>query len=122
MSGDRETSQADAPAPVRRPHSLRIAMLIAFGLFYAYDLFEAISNIFGVTDQIARYNVFLAENDLVLVQVPWVLLVGIVVVPIATFVCSALLGRRRGIGMAALLLLAGLAVSAATTLSLTALA
>ena len=122
MSGDRTTRQADAPVPVRRPHYLRIAVLIAFGLFYAYDLFEAISTIFGVTDQIARYNAAAAEVGLNVVAVPWALLIGIVVVPVATFVATTLLGRRRGLGVAALLLLAGLAVSAAVTLSLTALA
>jgi hypothetical protein len=122
MTGDRTTRQADALVPVRRPRYLRIAALIAFGLFYAYDLFEAISTIFAVTDQIARYNAAAAEVGLNAVAVPWALLIGIVVVPVATFVATALLGRRRGLGVAALLLLAGLAVSAAVTLSLTALA
>ena len=34
---------------------LRLTLAIVFGLFYAYALFEAISNVVGVTSQINLY-------------------------------------------------------------------
>lgn len=120
-----EAADARPPAAPRlgvAALALRIAVLVVFGLFFAYDLFEAITSIFLVTEQIASYNRAAAEVGLNEVAPPWALLIGTLAVPVVTFVAAVLLGRKHGPGVAALLLLAALAVSAALTLSLTALA
>lgn len=100
----------------------RLAVIALFGLFYAYDLFEAISNIFGVTAQLAEYNTAAAAVGLNVIPVPWTLLVANVALPVITMGVALLLGRRSGLAIAAFLLLAGLAVSATLTLSVTAFA
>jgi hypothetical protein len=108
-------------APTRRHRTLHWTVNIAFALFYAYDLFEAISNLVGVPSQIADYNVFLIENDLTPVAVPWVILIVNLLLPVLAFAAAWALGRGRRILHQAVLLAAGLAVVAALTLSLTAL-
>ncbi len=90
---------------------------LAFGLLYAFDLYEAISNLLGV----AQLNSIAAEAGFD-PPVPWVLPIATVALPPVVFLLAALLGRRRGSGMRALLFAGGLAAVAAMTLSLTALA
>lgn len=113
------TAMTDAPAT--RARGLGLIVAILFGLLYAYDLFEAISNLVAVPAQLADYNVFLIENDLTPVPVPWVILIANLLLPPAAYALAWLLGRRKGILVQALLFLLGLAVVAALTLSLTAL-
>lgn len=108
-------------APSRRHRALRFAVIVAFGLFYAYDLFEAISNLAAVPAQLADYNRFLIENDLTPVAVPWAILVVNLLLPVVAFAAAWVLGRGRRIRQQAVLLAVGLAVVAALTLSLTAL-
>lgn len=112
---------AVADAPSRRHRVLHISVAIAFALFYAYDLFEAISNLVAVPAQLADYNRFLVENDLTPVAIPWTILIANLLVPVVVFAAAWALGRRRGIRHLAVLLAVGLAVVAALTLSLTAL-
>jgi hypothetical protein len=98
------------------------AVAIAFGLLFAYDLFEAVSNLVGVVGQIDAYNVFARENGLQIASIPWVLLIVTVALPPTLYGAAWWIGRSRGLGMRALLFVGGLAVVAAVTLSLTALA
>lgn len=79
-----------------------------FGLFYAYDLWEAIGNVFLV-------NIFYTQLEL---TVPWAILIANLVVPPAVFVLAFALGRRHHVGGRALLFLAGLAIVAVLTLDL----
>lgn len=108
-------------APSRRHRILHLAVNILLGLFYAYDLFEAISNLIAVPAQLADYNKFLIENDISPLAVPWTILVANLLLPLVVFVAAWVLGRGRSIRQQAVLLLAGLAVVAALTLTLTSL-
>ncbi len=110
-SGGKEPVPQTVPDP--QPDSLRpaawpgLAVAILFGLFYAYDLFEAIANLVGMATG-------LADKALV----PWVALILGVVVPPAGFVVAWWLGRRRRVAVRVVIFLAGLAVTAAVSLSL----
>jgi hypothetical protein len=108
-------------APRVGSRGLRFAVIIFFALLYAYDLFEGISNLVAVPAQIAEYNRFLIENDLTPVAVPWTILIANLLLPPVAFAVAWALGRRRGIRHQAIVLLTGLAVVAALTLTLTAL-
>ena len=113
------TTNTDAP---RRPaRVLGFAVAILFGLLYAYDLFEAVSNLVAVPGQLAEYNEFLVANGLEPVSVPWLILVANLVLPLIVFAVASWIGRRQRTSIRALLYLAGLAVVAAITLSFTAL-
>lgn len=94
-----------------------VAVAAAFGLLYAFDLFEAISNLLGV----AQLNSIATEAGIA-VPVPWVLPITTVALPPVVYLLAVLIGRRHRIGMRALVFAGGLAVVAALTLSLTALA
>ena len=88
---------------------LGLVVAALFGLFYAYDEWEAIGNIIGVP---AVYDSigFSAST-------PWVLLYAALAFPVVIFVLMFAIGLRRNIGEKALLLLVGLAVSNALALS-----
>jgi hypothetical protein len=101
---------------------LRVAVAILFGLFYVYDLFEAISNTFGVTAQIAAYNETAASFGLDPVAVPWAVLVAGMLLPPVVYAGAYLTGRRWPVLRQALVFFLGLATVAALTLSLTTLA
>lgn len=111
---------AATEVPGTRHRVLRFAVAILFGLLYAYDLFEAISNLIALPAQLAEYNVFLIENDLTPLAVPWAILIGNLLLPPVAYIGAWWLGRRRSILIQTLLFLVGLAVVAALTLTLTA--
>jgi hypothetical protein len=113
------TPTADAPS--RKHRILHFAVNIFFGLFYAYDLFEGISNLVAVPAQLADYNQFLIENDITPLAVPWTILIANLLLPLVAFAAAWALGRGRRIRHQAILLLAGLAVVAAVTLTMTSL-
>ncbi|MHA6667454.1 hypothetical protein ACX3O0_01145 [Homoserinimonas sp. A447] len=111
--------QTDARGTRRR--ILPFAVAIVFGLLFAYDLFEAITNLVGLPAQIADANDFASENGLATIEVPWVILIANTVLPIAAFALAWWMGRRRSVAHQALLYLVALALVAAVTLTLTAL-
>ena len=114
----------DAPARIARGRALWpiLTVAVAFGLFYVYDLFEALSNLFGLIDVIGGQNRFRASVGAALLPVPWTLLITNIAVPVVVFFLAAFVGRRRSLGVRALLFLAGLTTIAAISLSITALA
>lgn len=114
-------SAEDAAAPPLRITRVGVIVTALFGLLFAYDLFEAVANVVGVSGQVGAYNDFAAENGLAAASVPWAVLVADLALPPVAFVAAVLLGRRRPTGTRVLLLAAGLAVVASATLSLTAL-
>lgn len=88
---------------------LSLTLAALFGLFYAYDVWEAVGNIVGVP-KIYDSIGFAAST-------PWALLIAALLFPLVIFTVVFLLGIRRNIGEKALLFLAGLAVSNALALS-----
>ena len=112
--------QADARST--RQSMAPIAVAIGFGLLFAYDLFEALTNLVELPAQIADANQFATENGLATIEVPWVILIANTALPIAAFALAWWMGRRRSIGRQVLRYLVALAVVAAVTLTLTAFA
>lgn len=96
-----------------RPRYGRIGLAVAavFGLFYAYDLWEAVSNFFELP---AVYEQFGLDGS----AVPWwVLILGLAIPPLV-FVGAFLLGRRQSLAGQALIFLVGLAVVAGLSLGM----
>ena len=91
--------------------SLIVAAL--FGLFYAYDVWEAIGNLFGVPTEYSALG--LADRT------PWWLLWLGVAVPPIIFAAAVLFGRRYNVFGKALIFVVGLAVVAALTFAIFAL-
>jgi hypothetical protein len=106
----------------RRIGWLSLAIAILFGLFYVYDLFEAISNVVGVTSQINLYNEARAVVKLDPVPIPWGWLVIDVLLAPVVFALAFVIGRRKAVLLKVLLFVIGLTLVAATTLSVEALA
>lgn len=101
---------------------LSITIAIVFGLFYVYNLFEAISNVVGVTSQINLYNQARAVVKLAPVPIPWVwLVIDVLLAPVA-FALAFAVGRRKPVLLKVLLFVIGLTLVAAMTLSVEALA
>ncbi|MEO7146496.1 MAG: hypothetical protein ABIW81_06615, partial [Terrimesophilobacter sp.] len=100
----------------------RLTVMILFALVYAYDLFEALSDTFGVSAQIAKYNENATLIGINTIAVPWAVLVANLLLPIVVFFLALLVSRKRNFGILALVLLAGVGVVAALSLSLTVLA
>lgn len=99
-------STAELEAPVRRtPFWLEIALAIAFGLFFAYDAWEAVGNLVGVADLAGSLETSISGLG-------WVVLIAAILLPVALFAAAFLLGRRRSAVVQAALYLTGLAVSA----------
>ncbi len=91
--------------------SLTVAAL--FGLFYAYDVWEAIGNLLGVP---AEYGALGLAG-----RTPWWLLWLGVAVPPIIFAAAVLFGRRYNVFGKALIFIVGLAVVAALTFAIFAL-
>ena len=84
-----------------------LVVIVLFGLLYAYDVWEAIGNLFLVP---ADYAQFMAGD-----KVPWWLLWLGVALPPVVFALAVIVGRRRNVLGRALIFLVGLAVVAALT-------
>ncbi|ROS54833.1 hypothetical protein [Frigoribacterium sp. PhB24] len=112
----------DASETGRASFFFYLAVAIVFAVFFAFDLFEAISNLVLVPQVFTQNNDFYRENGLdgLVVSPPWVpLIVGVVVPPVA-FVVAVVIGRRRELWRFTLALLAALGLVAAVSLTLTA--
>jgi hypothetical protein len=84
---------------------LSLVVAAIFGLFYAYDLWEGVSNLVALP---AFYDAFGYGSE----NVPWWLLwIGVLIPPIV-FVLAFVIGRRRNVGAKALVFLVGLAIVA----------
>ncbi len=93
---------------------LSLVVAALFGLFYAYDVWEALGNLFNLP---TAYNA-LGLGD----RIPWALLWVGVLVPPLVFAVAVFVGRRNNVFGKALIFLVGLAVVAALTLGMLALA
>lgn len=92
------------------PFWLRVALAIAFGLFYAYDLWEVVESLV----QILAFG-------LGFTPLGWTLMVLALIAPIGLFVAAFLLARRRGVLLVVACYVGGLAVSAVVFSSATVL-
>ncbi len=111
-----ETNPSAGPAP-KLPW-FRLAVIILFALVYAWDLFEAITDLFGVAAQITNYNENATLIGLNTIAIPWVVLIANLLLPLVVFGIAVLITRKRSAGILAIVLFAGLGVVAAVSLSL----
>ncbi|WP_344369628.1 bacitracin resistance protein [Agromyces tropicus] len=95
----------------RTPFWLELTLAIVFGLFFAYDAWEAVGNLVGMAGVAAALGTMLSTTG-------WIVLIGAILLPVAIFAIAFLIGRRRGAVVQAALYLAGLAVSAALYLDI----
>lgn len=91
-----------------------IAIAAFFGVFFAYDLWEAVSTLLELP---TFYRAFGFDVD----QLPWWVLIVMVALPVVGFGVSLWVGRRRSLVERALIFVVGLAVVAGLTLGLIAL-
>ena len=110
------TDGADTAAPARpaTPLWLAVSIAVLFGVFYAYDVWEAVGNLVGLNIQAAALGVPLAGWGVAL-------LVAALVVPFLAFGVALWLGRHRGPLVQVVLFLVGYALVQALTLDLSAL-
>lgn len=91
-----------------------ITVAVIFGLFYAYDVWEAIGNLVGLSLAAQNLDTRLSGYGLTV-------LIGGILLPLVVYAVAFWLGRRRGIGVRALLLFVGLCLVAALSLDIYAL-
>lgn len=84
---------------------------IFFGLFYAYDLWEAIGNLVGI-------NVVAEGLGVTISVTGWVVLIAGLLLPPLVFALCLWLGRRRGLFALILILFTGLCAVASLWLSM----
>jgi len=108
------TPTPPTPTPVvtrRKSAWVSTAIAIVFGLFFAYDLFEAVANLLGVPP---LYN---AAG----LTPPWALLVVNAVIPVAAFGIALLLGRKKRLFVKLVLFVVALCAVAVLSLDAVAL-
>jgi hypothetical protein len=115
-----EAIDTDATAGRRGRYGIvSAAVAIIFGLFFAYDLFEAISNFVLVIAGINHTNQI--SKDLGLNQsaaIPWAVLIPDLLIAPVVYAIAFVIGRRRGLLARAAIFLIALASAAALILSL----
>ncbi|TFD62532.1 hypothetical protein E3T39_00830 [Cryobacterium suzukii] len=97
----------------RPPRWVLFSIAIFFGLFYAYDVWEAIGNLVGL-------NLQAQSLDTQLSGFGWVVLIFGVLLPVLVYAVAYWLGRNRAFGVQALTLLVGLCTVAAVSLDIAA--
>jgi hypothetical protein len=105
---DEGTTAVEAAHAPFRPTWMLLAVSVLLGLFYAYDVWEGV-------DRWIQWSGYYRELGLAL---PWGVYLAMVLAPFALFVAVMVVGRRRSIGPLAIMLVVGLAASAAVALSL----
>ena len=110
------TDATTAPAPTRPATPLWLAVTIAllFGVLYAYDVWEAVRDLVGMSLLVGDLGVSFAGVGLGL-------LIAALVVPLLVFGLAFWLGRHRNPAVQVVLFLTGYAVVQAITLDLAAL-
>jgi hypothetical protein len=101
----------DTAAAPRRLGWAAATTAIAFGVLYAYDLWEAVSNAVSLPQVYSVYG--LDPGD-----VPWALLVAGILLPVVIYGVAFLLGRRRPLFATIVLFAVGLALVAVLSLDL----
>lgn len=105
----------DAPAVARsRFGAGRVAVTIALGLLAAWFLFDGVSNLLALPQQLQALG--LADRT------PWLVLAASVLAPPVVFALGLVVGRRQTLTRFTLVLIVALATIATTRLSLVAAA
>jgi hypothetical protein len=110
------TNAPDASTPTRGATPLWLAVTIAvlFGMLYAYDVWEAVRDLVGMTMLVGDLGVSFAGVGIGI-------LIAALLVPLVVFGIAFWLGRRRGPLAQIVLFLAGYALVQALTLDLSAI-
>lgn len=111
LEPNRVDERADAASARRTPFWLEITLAVVFGLFFAYDAWEAVGNLVGL-------STYASALDTTLTPLGWALLIAAILFPVGLFAGAFVLGRRRSPLMQVGLYLAALAVSAVLYLDL----
>ena len=85
------------------PLWLAVTIALVFGVFYAYDVWEAVGNLVGL-------NIYAGELDVGLTGYGVALLIAGVVLPLLVYATAFWLGRRRGPLAQVVLFLTGFAL------------
>ena len=103
VPGDRaDVENPSVPSPAT-PLWLAATIAVVFGVFYAYDVWEAVGNLVGL-------NIYAGELEVGLTGYGVALLIVGVAVPLVVYATAFWLGRRRGPLAQAVLFLAGFAL------------
>jgi ABC-type transport system involved in cytochrome c biogenesis permease subunit len=108
------TTSTMPEARAKAPAWLALTLAILFGLVFAYDVWEAIGNLAGVSS-------IASGLDSSINALGWVVLIVGILLPVAVFALAFWVGRRRDVLAQVLLYLAGLGTVAALSLSFLAL-
>jgi TRAP-type C4-dicarboxylate transport system permease small subunit len=110
------TAEVPVVAPSRRsvPRWIVTVLAVIFGLFFAYDAWEAVGNVIGI-------SMLASGLDTSISVLGWVVLIVGIIVPVAVFLIAFFVGRRRDLIAQILLYLTGLGVSAVIALDIVAL-
>lgn len=107
----------DQTKPKKTPW-FRVTVMILFAVVYAWDVFFALWNLLGILEKIQSINKGYVLNNFTLIETPWVPLIVNLVLPVVVFGLALWISRRRNVGILAFMLLAGLGVVGAGTLTL----
>ncbi len=110
------TAEAQSGTTTRRRVPLWVVTTLAvfFGLFYAYDAWEAVGNVIGI-------STLASSLDTTISVLGWVVLSIGIAVPIVVFLVAFRIGRGRDLLAQVLVYLAGLGVVAVVSLTIVAL-
>ncbi len=109
---------SEVTAPRRAYGIPSVIIAVVFGLFFAYDLFEAIANVIGVVGGVTHTNQI--SKDLGMAQaatIPWLILVVDILLAPVGYAIAFFTGRRKGVLVKAAIFLVALAAVAALSLS-----
>ena len=112
--GVTDATTAPAPTPPATPLWLAVTIALLFGVVYAYDVWEAVRDLVGMSLLVGDLGVSFAGVGLGL-------LIAALVVPLLVFGLAFWLGRHRNPLVQVVLFLTGYAVVQAITLDLAAL-
>lgn len=108
-TGDHDIVQAETRT--RAPIWITIALAVLFGLFYVYDVWEAIGNLVGL-------NLTAQSLDTQLSGFGWTVLIFAVLMPLLVFGIALVIGRRRSAGAQAVIFFAGLCLVAVLSIDI----
>jgi hypothetical protein len=102
-----EEAVADDAREAKRGRYGWLSLIVAavLGLFYAYDVWEAVGNMINLP---AFYDSIGVGSK----HVPWWLLWIGVLIPVVVFLLAFVIGRRRNVGEKAVVFIVGLALAA----------